>query len=112
MTDSRLLYESELSVSERLLPQAVPEAVFKSKLTPRTDQKAPAPTPWIEYVAGQWVVVQRRRDAPSERRCYHDMRRHIDKLLDQGWSITGRDPVRLELFHQVKIVKGGVLVDG
>ena len=112
MTDSRLLYEPELSVSGCLLPEAGPEAVFKSKPTPRTDQKALAPTPWIEYVAGQWVVVQRRRDVPSERRCYHVMRTHIDKLLDQGWSITGRDPVRLELHQRVKIVRGGVLVDG
>ncbi|WP_280288449.1 hypothetical protein [Pseudomonas sp. BN417] len=40
------------------------------------------------------------------------MRTHIDKLLDQGWSITGRDPVRLELHQRVKIVRGGVLVDG
>jgi hypothetical protein len=110
MTDSRLLYEPELSVFERLLPEEGPKAVFNSKLTHSTDQKAP--TPWIEYVAGQWVVVQRRRDVPSERRCYHDMRRLIDKLLDKGWSITGRDPVRLERFHQVKIVRGGVLVDG
>ena len=112
MTDSRRLYEPELSISEWLLPGGGPEAAFKSKLPPSADQKTPAPTPWIEYVAGQWVVVQRRRDVPPERRCYHAMRAHIDKLLDQGWSITGRDPVRLERHQRVKIVRGGVLVDG
>lgn len=112
MADSRLLYEPEQSVSERWLAEVPPEAAFKSKPPPKADEYSSAQTPRIEYVAGQWVVVQRRRGVPSERRCYHAMRKHIDTLLDQGWSITGRDPVRLERFQQVKIVKGGVLIDG
>ncbi|MCY1267124.1 hypothetical protein D3C80_330750 [compost metagenome] len=112
MADSRLQYEPELSVSEWLLPEGGPEAAFKSKVPPRADEGEPAQAPWIEYLAGQWVVVQRRRDVPRERRGYHAMRKHIDKLLDEGWSITGRDPVRLELHQRVKIVKGGVLIDG
>ncbi|WP_342243813.1 hypothetical protein [Pseudomonas sp. OTU5201] len=67
--------------------------------------------PWIEYVAGQWVLVRKRR-APDERRCYHAMRAHIDLLLYLGWSITGRDPVRLEFDQMVKIVRRGALIDG
>ncbi|MCO6056607.1 hypothetical protein NG726_07950 [Pseudomonas sp. MOB-449] len=89
MTDSRLLDEPEQSIL-----------------------KEPTQAPWIEYVAGQWVVLKRRRDVPPERRGFHAMRKHVDRLLDQGWSITGRDPVRLERHQWVKIVKGGRLIDG
>ena len=112
MTDSRLLYEPEQSATELLFPEAGIEAAFKTGQTPAIDRNEPPQAPWIEYVAGQWVVLKRRRDVPTERRSLHAMRRHIDKLLDQGWSITGRDPVRLERHHQVKVVRGGVLVDG
>ncbi|AOE87618.1 hypothetical protein [Pseudomonas sp. TCU-HL1] len=112
MTDSRLLYEPEQSVNELLFPEEGLEAAFKNRLPPRADLKEPPQAPWIEYVAGQWVVVKHRRDVPKERRGFHAMRKHIDKLLDQGWSITGRDPVRLERHQWVKIVKGGALIDG
>lgn len=40
------------------------------------------------------------------------MRLHIDGMLSKGWSITGRDPVRLELGVQVRVVRNGVLIDG
>ena len=90
-------------------PELLPEAALKGRVVPTTDHND---TPRIEYVAGQWVVLKRRRDVPTERRRLHAMRRHIDTLLEQGWSITGRDPVRLERRHQVKVVRGGVLVDG
>ncbi|GLZ89570.1 hypothetical protein Pres01_56210 [Metapseudomonas resinovorans] len=109
MTDPRLLCEHEPSVTELLYPE---EAIFKSSLPAAADRREIPETPWIEYVAGQWVVLKRRRDVPQERRGFHVMRKHIEKLLDQGWSITGRDPVRLERHQQVKIVKDGVLIDG
>lgn len=112
MTDFSLLYESELSVTDVLFPEERLEAVFKNTLPPKVDRQESAEAPWIEYVAGQWVVLKRRHDAPQERRSFHAMRKHVDKLLTQGWSITGRDPVRLELHQRVKIVRGGVLVDG
>jgi hypothetical protein len=102
MTDSRLLYESEAGI----------EAAFKSGVVPTTGRTESSQAPWIEYVAGQWVVLKRRRDAPVERRSFHALRRHIDTLLEQGWSITGRDPVRLERHHQVRVVSGGALVKG
>ncbi|MOA67944.1 hypothetical protein D3C78_1953330 [compost metagenome] len=56
-------------------------------------------------------MLKQRRDVPTERRSFHAMRKHVEQLLDQGWSITGRDPVRLERQHQVKIVWEGVLID-
>jgi hypothetical protein len=40
------------------------------------------------------------------------MRVRIDKLLADGWSITGRDPVRLERGVQALTVRGGVLING
>lgn len=40
------------------------------------------------------------------------MRLHIEDLLNKGWSITGRDPVRLEMGVQVRVVRNGVLIDG
>jgi hypothetical protein len=40
------------------------------------------------------------------------MRLHIEKMQADGWSITGRDPVRLELGVQVRVVRNGVLIDG
>lgn len=98
MADSRLLYA----------PRLLPEAALKGRGPPPTERNE---SPWIEYVAGQWVVLKRRRAASAERRSLHAMRRHIDTLLEQGWSITGRDPVRLERQHQVKIVWEGVLID-
>lgn len=112
MTDSRPLYQPDPSLTDLLFPDEGAEAAFKSKVPPSAHLKEPTPAPWIEYVAGQWVVLKPRRDVPQERRGFHALRRHIDKLLDQGWSITGRDPVRLERHQQVKIVKGGVLIDG
>ncbi|MFC5697008.1 hypothetical protein ACFPU0_15745 [Pseudomonas sp. GCM10022186] len=112
MIDSSLQCEPELSVSELPFPQGGLKAIFKPQVPPRANRNTPAEAPWIEYVAGQWVVVKRRRDVPPERRSFHAMRKHIDKLLDLGWSITGRDPVRLEFQHRVKIVKGGQLIDG
>ena len=48
----------------------------------------------------------------KDTRIYPKMRLHIDDLLGKGWSITGRDPVRLELGVQVKTVRNGVLIDG
>ena len=41
------------------------------------------------------------------------MRDRITQLTElEGWSITGRDPVRLSRGHLVKQVRGGVLIDG
>lgn len=46
-------------------------------------------------------------------RKYHALRTRIDQLIEQeGWSITGREPVRLERGAHVLIVKNGSLVDG
>jgi hypothetical protein len=32
----------------------------------------------------------------SEPRIHHALRARIDQLISQGWSLSGRDPVRLE----------------
>ncbi|MFZ6046242.1 hypothetical protein ACFW0H_08975 [Pseudomonas sp. CR3202] len=112
MTHSRLQCESELGVTDLPFLRDYLKAIFKPQAPPTAQRKTPAEAPWIEYVAGQWVVVKRRVDLPTERRRSHGMREHIDRLLDRGWSITGRYPVRLEFQQQVKIVKGGLLVDG
>ena len=48
----------------------------------------------------------------SENRKYHALRAHIDKMLAEGWSITGRDPVRLERAPRVLIVRGRALING
>ena len=46
-------------------------------------------------------------------RKYHALRTRIDQLIEQeGWSITGREPVRLERGAHVLIVKNGSLIDG
>ncbi len=45
-------------------------------------------------------------------RKYHALRAHIDKMLAEGWSITGRDPVRLERASRVLIVRGRALING
>ena len=45
-------------------------------------------------------------------RQYHALRAQIDKMVRQGWSISGRDPVRLECCGRVMQVRGGVLING
>lgn len=40
------------------------------------------------------------------------LRNRIEELLAAGWSITGRDPVRLERGVRVLQVRGGALIDG
>jgi len=40
------------------------------------------------------------------------LRQRIDELLAAGWSITGRDPVRIERGVRVLQVRGGALIDG
>nr|WP_286948287.1 hypothetical protein [Pseudomonas sp. UBA6718] len=45
-------------------------------------------------------------------RKYHDLRARIGKMLAQGWSLCGRDPVRLECCGRVLLVRGGALIDG
>lgn len=43
----------------------------------------------------------------------HDaLRAQIDKMVKQGWSISGRDPVRLECCGRVMQVRGGALIHG
>ncbi len=44
-------------------------------------------------------------------RKWHDCRAYVDKLLESGWSITGRDPLRLEFGRMCKIVRGGCVID-
>jgi hypothetical protein len=48
----------------------------------------------------------------NELRSNKDMRALIEKLLEHGWSLSGRDPVRLEFCGRVKLVRGGALIDG
>ena len=48
----------------------------------------------------------------KDTRIYSAMRLRIDELLGKGWSITGRDPVRLGLGVQVKAVRSGVVING
>jgi hypothetical protein len=48
----------------------------------------------------------------KDTRIYPAMRIHIDGMLSKGWSITSREPVRLELGVQVRVVRNGVLIDG
>ena len=45
-------------------------------------------------------------------RKYHDLRARIDDLITQGWSITGRDPLRLERGPRALIVRGRALING
>lgn len=45
-------------------------------------------------------------------RKYHDLRARIDDLITQGWSITGRDPIRLERAPRALIVRGRALING
>jgi hypothetical protein len=46
-------------------------------------------------------------------RKYHALRARIDGLIkNDGWSITGREPVRLERGSRVLVVNMGSLVDG
>ncbi|KFX71279.1 hypothetical protein TMS3_0104970 [Pseudomonas taeanensis MS-3] len=46
----------------------------------------------------------------AEQRQYHAMRAHIDQLLAKGWSISGRDPLRLESAGHSCIVRHGMLI--
>lgn len=46
-------------------------------------------------------------------RKYHELCTRADQLIEQeGWSIIGREPVRLECGAHVLIVKNGNLIDG
>lgn len=45
-------------------------------------------------------------------RKHHALREQIDKMVRQGWSISGRDPVRLECCGRVMLVRGGALING
>lgn len=45
-------------------------------------------------------------------RKYTALRIVIDRMISQGWSISGRDPVRLECLSRVMLVRGGALIDG
>nr|WP_298117385.1 hypothetical protein [uncultured Pseudomonas sp.] len=45
-------------------------------------------------------------------RVLHALRQRIDELVAHGWSISGRDPVRLERGSRVLLVRFGGLIDG
>lgn len=45
-------------------------------------------------------------------RVFNDLRVRIDQMISDGWSVTGRDPVRLERGVQIKIVRGRALING
>lgn len=47
-----------------------------------------------------------------ENRKHHAMRERVQQLIDSGWSISGRDPLRIEAAGKVYIVRGGVLING
>lgn len=47
-----------------------------------------------------------------ESRKHAALRVVIDRMIAQGWSISGRDPVRLECVGRVMLVRGGVLING
>jgi hypothetical protein len=46
----------------------------------------------------------------SEQRSLHSMRKHIDLMLAKGWSITGRDPLRLESAGRTCVIRHGMLI--
>ena len=41
-----------------------------------------------------------------------DMRARVDQLLIEGWSIAGREPLRLQRGRSVKVARGRALIDG
>lgn len=45
-------------------------------------------------------------------RKHNELRAKIDTMVRQGWSISGRDPVRQECCGRVMLVRGGALIDG
>lgn len=47
---------------------------------------------------------------PVDRRTNPAMRLRITELVKEGYSITGRDPVRLERGRVVYVVRGGVII--
>lgn len=47
-------------------------------------------------------MSQRKNDA---------MRKRVDDLIACGYSLTGRDPVRLERGRSVKVIRGKVIID-
>lgn len=47
---------------------------------------------------------------PEDRRVYHALREHIDCLLAEGASLTGRDPVRLSFRGRTLTVQHGMLI--
>lgn len=46
----------------------------------------------------------------NEKRRNRLMRRRVDQMILDGFSLSGRDPVRLERGPQVYEIRGGVLV--
>lgn len=49
----------------------------------------------------------------SDSRKHHATRARIHQLLDEGWSITGRDPVVLERPpRKMRVLANGALIDG
>lgn len=46
----------------------------------------------------------------DETRRSHALRHRIDEFVAQGWSITGRDPIRLEIAgRKPKTIQGGAI---
>lgn len=48
----------------------------------------------------------------SDSRKFHALRLRIEQLLAEGWSIAGREPLRIARGHRVMQVRGGALIDG
>jgi hypothetical protein len=46
----------------------------------------------------------------AEQRRLHSMRKHIDLMVARGWSITGREPLRLESAGRTCVVRHGILI--
>lgn len=47
---------------------------------------------------------------PEEHRKLPELRAHIGKLLDKGWVITSRSPLKLQNGHRILLVSHGMLI--
>lgn len=41
-----------------------------------------------------------------------EMRARVTQIVAEGWSIAGRDPLRLQRGRAVKVARGRALIDG
>jgi len=56
------------------------------------------------------LLANRKNAAVEEQRYLPALRAHIDQLLNQGWVIAARNPLKLQLGRKTCLVRHGMLI--